>query len=1049
MPSADSRSSFRTLQRFTPDYAPCTITKYESERTGMSVVVVDREGPKVNGFFALATEIHDDSGAPHTLEHLCFMGSKSYRYKGVLDKLATRAYSNTNAWTATDHTAYTLDTAGWDGFAQILPIYLEHVIVPTLTDAGCYTEVHHVDGSGHDAGVVYSEMQGVQNTQGELMELRSKRLMYPESVGFRYETGGMMEQLRVLTADRIRKFHRDMYQPKNLCLVIVGDVDHTDLLQILGKFETTILDDIPRPDAPFKRPWVESDPAPPLTKSTLEFVEFPEEDESSGEITISFFGPSCNDLLYATALNILLVYLAGSSASVLENTLVEKERVASAVYYSVEIRPTILIQFALSSVATERLMDVEGRFFEVLKKTAANQLDMTYLRDCIARERRLIKDSAESSSTPFSEPIIYDFLFANRDGSMLKEDLENLNEFNELLSWPEDKWRQLIKLWMSDAHHATILGKPSATLSKRLKSEEKARIEDQKKRLGREGLEALEKKLAQAKAENDRDIPKELLEKFHVPSTKSIHFIGTTTARSGAAKKLGHLQNKVQKLVDSDDTESPLFIHFEHVQSNFAHVNLVISTEAVPIELRPLLSVYLENMFTSPIERNGNRIEFEQVIMELEKDTVGYAIGLGSALGNPEVLNMRISVEVEKYASAIQWLKKIIWSGIFDVERIASTTVRLLADIPEAKRSGSNMLSAVEEMIHSAPASIVRARSTLVNAVYLKGVRHLLKENPNIVIGQLQQIRDALFEFQSIRAVVVANIEKLSKPVSSWKVFTADLDTSSPLNPIEKRLSRLSEAGRNPGQLSYVIPMPTIDSSFALSVASGPSSLQDARVPALMVALSYLDAVEGPMWAAVRGTGLAYGTSFSRHTESGQVSYSVYRSPNAFKAFQTGRSVLEDFVSGKTEFDKLALEGAISSIVLGFANGQATMAAAAQMSFVRQVMRELPDDWNERMLEKVRGVKVEEIRAAMKDVVLPVLTAGTANLIVTCAPVMEEEVVKGFQDLGFQPEVRPLAYFQDDYGIKVPMDEKEEDVLDGADISEGEDDDNSSDESDS
>ncbi|KAL8658121.1 MAG: hypothetical protein Q9226_001240 [Calogaya cf. arnoldii] len=1049
MPSAGSNSSFRTLQSFTPDYAPCTITKYESEKTGMSVVVVDREGPKVNGFFALATEIHDDSGAPHTLEHLCFMGSKSYRYKGVLDKLATRAYSNTNAWTATDHTAYTLDTAGWEGFAQILPIYLEHVIVPTLTDAGCYTEVHHVDGSGHDAGVVYSEMQGVQNTQGELMELRSKRLMYPESVGFRYETGGMMEQLRVLTADRIRKFHRDMYQPKNLCLVIVGDVDHTDLLEILGKFETTILDDIPRPDAPFKRPWVESDPAPPLTKSTLEFVEFPEEDESSGEITISFFGPSCNDLLYATALNILLVYLAGSSASVLENTLVEKEQVASAVYYSIEIRPTILIQFALSSVATERLEDVEGRFFEVLKKTAASQLDMTYLKDCIARERRLIKDSAESSSTPFSEPIIYDFLFAKRDGSMLKEDLGNLNEFDELLSWPEDEWRRLIKLWMSDAHHVTILGKPSATLSKRLKSEEKARIEDQKKKLGSEGLEALEKKLAQAKAENDKNIPKELLEKFHVPSTKSIHFIETTTARSGGAKKLGHLHNKVQKLVDSDDTESPFFIHFEHVQSNFAHVNLVISTEAVPIELRPLLSVYLENMFTSPIERNGQRIEFEQVIMELEKDTVGYAVGLGSALGNPEVLNMRISVEVEKYASAIEWLKEIIWSGIFDVERIASTTVRLLADIPEAKRSGSNMLSAVEEMIHSAPASVVRARSTLVTALYLKGVRHLLKVNPDIVIGQLQQIRDALFEFQKIRAVVVGNVEKLSKPVSNWKLFTAGLDTSKALNPMEKRLSRLSEAGRNPGQLSYVIPMPTIDSSFALSVASGPSSLQDGRVPALMVALSYLDAVEGPMWAAVRGTGLAYGTSFSRHTESGQVSYSVYRSPNAFKAFQTGKCVVEDFVSGKAELDKLALEGAISSIVLGFANGQATMAAAAQMSFVRQVMRELPDDWNERMLEKVREVKVEEIRAAMKDMVLPVLTAGTANLIVTCAPAMEEELVKGFQDLGFKPEVRPLIFFQDDYGIKVPEDEKE-DMLDAENMSgDEEDEEDSDDESDS
>lgn len=258
----------------------------------MRVVVVDKEGPKVNGYFTLATEIHDDSGAPHTLEHLCFMGSKSYRYKGVLDKLATRAYSNTNAWTATDHTAYTLDTAGWEGFAQILPVYLEHVIVPTLTDEGCYTEVHHIDPEGNDAGVVYSEMQGVQNDQGELMDLKSKRLLYPEGVGFRYETGGMMEQLRVLTADRIRDFHKEMYQPKNLCLILVGAVEHDSLLKILDDFEETIIDDIPKPDAPFKRPWLDSKQAPLLGKSSIETVDFPEEDESMGEIMVNFFGPS-------------------------------------------------------------------------------------------------------------------------------------------------------------------------------------------------------------------------------------------------------------------------------------------------------------------------------------------------------------------------------------------------------------------------------------------------------------------------------------------------------------------------------------------------------------------------------------------------------------------------------------------------------------------------------------------------------------------------------------------------------------------------------------
>ena len=33
-------------------------------------------------------------------------------------------------------------------------------------------QVHHVDPSGHDSGVVYSEMQGRENTSGDLMALR-------------------------------------------------------------------------------------------------------------------------------------------------------------------------------------------------------------------------------------------------------------------------------------------------------------------------------------------------------------------------------------------------------------------------------------------------------------------------------------------------------------------------------------------------------------------------------------------------------------------------------------------------------------------------------------------------------------------------------------------------------------------------------------------------------------------------------------------------------------------------------------------------------------
>lgn len=70
----------------------------------------------------------------------------------------------TNAWTDTDHTCYTIYTAGDAGMLTLLPIYLDHILRPTLTDEGFITEVHHIDGDGEDAGVVYCEMQGRENT---------------------------------------------------------------------------------------------------------------------------------------------------------------------------------------------------------------------------------------------------------------------------------------------------------------------------------------------------------------------------------------------------------------------------------------------------------------------------------------------------------------------------------------------------------------------------------------------------------------------------------------------------------------------------------------------------------------------------------------------------------------------------------------------------------------------------------------------------------------------------------------------------------------------
>lgn len=99
-----------------------------------------------------------------------------------MDKLANRCLAQgTNAWTDVDHTAYTVSQrrvshffrrsvlhemlylkvtcAGAEAFLNLLPIYLDHILNPTLTAEGFTTEVHHVTAQGEDKGVVYCEMQ--------------------------------------------------------------------------------------------------------------------------------------------------------------------------------------------------------------------------------------------------------------------------------------------------------------------------------------------------------------------------------------------------------------------------------------------------------------------------------------------------------------------------------------------------------------------------------------------------------------------------------------------------------------------------------------------------------------------------------------------------------------------------------------------------------------------------------------------------------------------------------------------------------------------------
>lgn len=392
-------------------------------------------------------------------------------------------------------------------------------------------------------------------------------------------------------------------------------------------------------------------------------------------------------------------------------------------------------------------------------------------------------------------------------------------------------------------------------------------------------------------------------------------------------------------------------------------------------------------------------------------------------------------IEPEKYEVIISWIRTLLFNAVPDASRLASNLTKILADVPDDKRDGESMALAVNNMSQHIRAARTRATNVLTKAVYLKRFRKVLKSDPEAAISKFSELCRILHRPENFRIFVSANIEKLANPVSAWKALTSGLELSRPLEPIDDRKATLSNAGKNPGSFAYIVPMSTIDSSWSAFTSKGPSTYDDPDLPALMVAQAYMNACEGPFWVAVRGSGRAYGSYFSRSTGTGLIQMVFHRSNDMYKAFVAAKEQVEGHANGTIAFNKFSLEGAVSETVLGFVNGVSNMAMAAEDSFASQVILGISKDWTQEMLAKVEKVTTEEVRAAVQKYMMPLFCPETANMVITCAQLMKEKVEKDFAH--FKPEVRDLDSFQDDYGLVVEGgdddDDDEETEEDGED----------------
>ena len=747
MTGSSSSNHWQLLESFALTQT-ISIDSYRSSLTGLRLVHASVPGPLVEGFFTLATESHSNDGCPHTLEHLVFMGSEKYPFKGILDLVANRSLSQgTNAWTDIDHTCYTLETAGEEGFLALLPVYLDHILYPTLKDSAFLTEVHHVTGEGKNAGVVYCEMQARENTDDDIMTRAIHSALYPGRCGYKSETGGLMKDLRSVTAETIRQYHRDYYRPDNLSICIVGIVSKEHLFATLQKTEDVILQHGALP--PLMRPW--SSPVPPFPQSLDQTIVYPSEDEDVGTVILGWRACHWSDFETSAALEMMWGYLMDTTVSPLHQAMIEIDSpYCSDVDANVMEKNEGIHIVHFEACPVNRIDEVKQAFFDLIKAIVDKQdLDMTRMHSVIEKEiRQTLSGYEDSPHSLIAQFTISNFLYGDVSKGDLQREMKSIDRLKLLLTKDKSFWLSLIKQYILDRPCAAIVGKPSNAESKRLTDEETQRIHAQIAQLqaekGPDALKSFGKALEEATALNSITPPQSLIDSFTPPDLTKVNEHSLFTHRSVDVSDVMTAMNtkhprakELQAIVDAQPPLStlPFIVQFDHIPSAFVQLRTLLDTERIPVDLKPLLPLFQELLFESPMQIDGKSLSSKEVVTALENDFVHYDSNQGISSSRFSVgafsqfLCVLLKVDAANYEVGVKWLYHLLHSVEFTVERLTVALKRMLASIPELKNDGSAMTKAAMATLNFDESSVSYAVNFMRQQARLKRLLHSI--NPS------------------------------------------------------------------------------------------------------------------------------------------------------------------------------------------------------------------------------------------------------------------------------------------------------------------------------
>ena len=212
------------------------------KKTNAKLIFVSNDDKNKVFFTSFKTPPENNKGIAHIMEHSVLCGSKKYKVKEPFNELMKGSLNTyLNAITYSDKTIYPVASTNDKDFENLFKVYIDAVFNPLIYEKkeiflqeGWRYEFNEDLSKLNYTGIVYNEMKGAFSDHERILSNAISKSLFMTSP-YRFESGGIPEDITDLSYEEFLDFHKKYYHPSNSYIYFYGNINIEKYLKYIDE----------------------------------------------------------------------------------------------------------------------------------------------------------------------------------------------------------------------------------------------------------------------------------------------------------------------------------------------------------------------------------------------------------------------------------------------------------------------------------------------------------------------------------------------------------------------------------------------------------------------------------------------------------------------------------------------------------------------------------------------------------------------------------------------------------------------------------------------